>query len=93
VFLRASEKFNDAKIYPPEARFDGYHGGDDYTYVNHLLNSRYILVPPGNFSNSNHRYSESLIYHSLPVILANNSIYPSQNDNWTNTLSFSRDIR
>jgi hypothetical protein len=88
VFLRAAEKFDNVKIYPPEAGFGGNNGGDDYTYVNHLLNSRYILVPPGNFNNSNHRYTESLICHSLPVILANNSIDPSQNDNWTNTLSF-----
>lgn len=88
VFLRAAEKFDNVKIYPPEAGFGGNNGGDDYTYVNHLLNSRYILVPPGNFNNSNHRYTESLICHSLPVILANNSIDPSQNDNWTNILSF-----
>ena len=88
VFLRAAEKFNDVKIFPPEVGFGGNNGGNDYTYVNHLLNSRYILVPPGNFNNFNHRYTESLICHSLPVILANNSIDPSRNDNWTNTLSF-----
>jgi hypothetical protein len=90
VFLRAAEKFNDVKIYPPEAGFGGNNGGDDYTYVNHLLNSRYILVPPGNFNNFNHRYTESLICHSLPVILANNSIDPSRNDNWTKKLTYLR---
>jgi hypothetical protein len=47
-------------------------------------------VPPGNFNNFNHRYTESLICHSLPVVLANNSIDPSRNDNWTNNLSFLR---
>jgi hypothetical protein len=90
VFLRAAEKFDDVEIYPPEAGFGGNNSGNDYTYVNHLLNSRYILVPPGNFNNFNHRYTESLICHSLPVILANNSIDPSRNDNWTNNLSFLR---
>ena len=90
VFLRAAEKFSGVKIFPPEAGFGGNNGGNDYTYVNHLLNSRYILVPPGNFNNFNHRYTESLICHSLPVILANNSIDPSRNDNWTNNLNYLR---
>ena len=89
-FLRAANEFKNVKIYPPEKGFGGNNLNDDYTYVNHLLNSRYILVPPGSFNNFNHRYSESLICHSLPVILANNSIDPSKNDNWTNNLSFLR---
>ena len=89
-FLRAANEFKNVKIYPPEKGFGGNNIDDDYTYVNHLLNSKYILVPPGSFNNFNHRYSESLICHSLPVILANNSIDPSKNDNWTNHLSFLR---
>ena len=90
VFLRAAEKFDNVKIYPPEEGFGGNNVDNDYTYINLLLNSRYVLVPPGNFNNSNHRYTESLICHSLPVVLANNSIDSSRNDNWTNNLSFLR---
>lgn len=88
TFLEVAKEFTNAKIFPPELGFGGNNIDNDFTYVNLLLNSQYILVPPGNFNNSNHRYTESLICHSLPVILANNSIDPSQNDNWTNTLSF-----
>jgi len=88
IFLRTAREFKNVKLYPPEKGFGGNNTDNDYTYVNHLLNSKYILVPPGNFNNFNHRYTESLICHSLPVILANNSIDPSLNDNWTNNLSF-----
>ena len=90
IFLRVAREFENAKIYPPEKEFGGNNIGEDYTYINHLLNSRYILVPPGNLSNLNHRYTESLICHSLPVILASNSLDPSRNDHWTNNLSFLR---
>jgi|GEM_PF-5556318 len=90
IYLRVAREFENAKIYPPEKEFGGNNIGEDYTYINHLLNSRYILVPPGNLSNLNHRYTESLICHSLPVILANNSLDPSKNDHWTNNLSFLR---
>jgi hypothetical protein len=90
IFLRTAGKFESTKLFPPEFGFGGNNMDSDYTYVNHLLNSRYILVPPGHFNNFNHRYTESLICHSLPVILANNSIDPSRNDNWTNSLSFLR---
>ncbi len=88
TFLRIAKEFENVKLYPLENSFGGNNTDSDYTYVNHLLNSKYILVPPGNFNNFNHRYTESLICHSLPVILANNSIDPSLNDNWTNNLSF-----
>jgi len=90
TYLRAAQEFDNVKIYPPEKEFGGNNVGDDYTYINSLLNSKYILVPPGNLSNLNHRYTESLICHSLPVILANNSLDSSRNDHWTNNLSFLR---
>jgi len=90
IYLRIAREFENTKIYPPEKEFGGNNIGEDYTYINHLLNSRYILVPPGNLSNLNHRYTESLICHSLPVILANNSLDSSRNDHWTNDLSFLR---
>ena len=70
--------------------FKGTYEDSDSTYVNQLLSSKFILVPPGFFNNSNHRYTESLICHSLPVILSSNSLDPSTNDNWTNQLSFLR---
>jgi hypothetical protein len=90
IYLRVAREFENVKIYPPEKEFGGNNIGDDYTYINSLLNSKYILVPPGNLSNLNHRYTESLICHSLPVILANNSLDSSRNDHWTNNLSFLR---
>ena len=68
--------------------FKGIYEDSDPTYLNQLLTSKFILVPPGFYNNSNHRYTESLIFHALPVILSNNSLDPSTNDNWTNQLSF-----
>ena len=90
IYLRAAREFENTKINPPEKEFGGNNISNDYTYINYLLNSKYILVPPGNLSNLNHRYTESLICHSLPVILANNSLDSSRNDHWTNNLSFLR---
>lgn len=88
TFLRTAKQFKEAKILPPERGFGGNNLDHDYTYVKLLLNSRFILVPPGNYNNFNHRYTESLICHSLPAILANNSIDPSLNDHWTRNFSF-----
>jgi len=88
IFLKCAEKFAKTEIHPPETGFGGNNRDSDHTYVHSLLNSKFTLIPPGAFNNSNHRYTESLICHSLPVILANNSIDPSKNDNWTNNLSF-----
>ena len=88
IFLKCAEKFAETEIHPPETGFGGNNRDSDLTYIHSLLSSKFTLVPPGAFNNSNHRYTESLICHSLPVILANNSIDPSKNDNWTNILSF-----
>ena len=66
-------------------------GGVKYTdnlYVESQLNSKFCLVPPGFFNNQNHRYLESLILGALPLILSNNSIDPSENQNWTKKLNF-----
>ena len=66
-------------------------GGTTYTnnlYVETQLNSKFCLVPPGFFNNQNHRYLESLILGALPLILSNNSIDPSENQNWTKKLNF-----
>lgn len=90
IFLKCAEKFAGTEIHPLESGFGGNNKNSDYTYVHTLLSSKFTLIPPGAFNNSNHRYTESLICHSLPVILANNSIDPSKNDNWTNSLSFLR---
>ena len=89
LFLRNFENIPKTIIlYNKE--FKGTYEDPDPTYLNQLLSARYILVPPGLFNNSNHRYTESLICHTLPVILSNNSLDPSTNDNWTNQLSFLR---
>lgn len=65
-------------------------GGTRYTdnfYVETQLNSLYCLVPPGFFNNQNHRYAESLILGSMPLILSHNSIDPSENLNWTKNIN------
>jgi hypothetical protein len=82
---------NAAKRYmnkPPD-HTEGFRGSShagDSTYLDQLRDSKFILVPPGAFNNSNHRYTESLICGAIPVILAKNSIDPSENTNWTNQL-------
>lgn len=68
--------------------FKGINEDNDETYINQLLSAKFILVPPGFYNNSNHRYTESLICGALPVILSNNSLDPSTNSNWTNQLSY-----
>jgi hypothetical protein len=68
--------------------FRGAKVSGDLIYLNQLLNCKLVLVPPGFFNNSNHRYTESLICGALPVILAKNSLDPSENNNWTNCLWF-----
>ena len=68
--------------------FKGIYEDNDETYLNQLLSAKFILVPPGFYNNSNHRYTESLICGALPVILSNNSLDPSTNTNWTNQLLY-----
>jgi hypothetical protein len=66
--------------------FRGLGTVGDFTYLDQLMDSKFILVPPGSFNNSNHRYTESLICGAIPLILAKNSIDPSENRNWTNSI-------
>jgi hypothetical protein len=66
--------------------FRGLGTVGDFTYLDQLMHSKFILVPPGSFNNSNHRYTESLICGAIPLILAKNSIDPSENSNWTNSI-------
>jgi len=87
-FLRVANNFDQVQIFPFESGFGGNNQDDDFTYINLLLSSKFILIPPGLFNNSNHRYTESLVVQSLPVILANNSLDPSSNNNWTKNLGF-----
>lgn len=87
VFLRNLNGFNKSVIiYNNE--FKGIYEDSDHTYLTQLLSSKFILVPPGFYNNSNHRYTESLICNTLPIILANNSLDPSTNLNWTNELFY-----
>lgn len=87
VFLRNLHGFdNSVIIYNNE--FKGIYEDSDLTYLEQLLSSKFILVPPGFYNNSNHRYTESLICNTLPIILANNSLDPSTNLNWTNELFY-----
>ena len=87
VFLRNLNKF-DRSIIIYNNEFKGIYEDNDLTYVAQLLSSKFILVPPGFYNNSNHRYTESLICNTLPAILANNSLDPSTNLNWTNKLFY-----
>jgi len=87
VFLRNLNGFKKSVvIYNSE--FKGIYEDNDFTYVEQLLSSKFILVPPGFYNNSNHRYTESLICNTLPVILSQNSLDPSSNLNWTNQLFY-----
>ena len=87
VFLRNLNGFNKSVIiYNNE--FKGIYEDNDLTYLAQLLSSKFILVPPGFYNNSNHRYTESLICNTLPIILANNSLDSSTNLNWTNELFY-----
>jgi hypothetical protein len=75
---------------PSKIGFGGLVFDGDTTYLKNLLSTKFPLVPPGAFNNYNHRYTESLITGGLPAILAQNSLDPSVNDNWTNYLGFLR---
>ena len=87
IFLKNINGMNKSVIiYNKE--FKGIYEDNDLTYLEQLLSSKFILVPPGFYNNSNHRYTESLICNSLPIILANNSLDPSTNNNWTNRLFY-----
>jgi len=73
---------------PSKVGFGGLAFDGDTTYLAKLMSTKFPLVPPGTFNNYNHRYTESLITHGLPAILAQNSLDPSDNLNWTNRLNF-----
>ena len=77
----------DSTILTKQIGFGGTTFDGDLTYVNLLLSSWFNLIPPGHFNNSNHRYTESCIAGSIPVILYQNSIDHSDNENWTKSLS------
>ena len=46
----------------------GSNQGNNNTYVNGLASSKFALNPPGNLTNRTHRYLESLIMNSLPIM-------------------------
>ena len=72
--------------------FGGTQVVSDSSYVDSLLDSEYTVVPPGHYNNFNHRYAESLICGSIPLILANNSLDPTPNSNWTKCLRFPANV-
>jgi len=85
--LRIARKLYDVET-PSKVGFGGLDFDGDNTYLEKLMSAKFPLVPPGSFNNYNHRYTESLITMGLPVILAQNSLDPSENSNWTNNLKF-----
>jgi len=46
----------------------GSNQGSNNTYVKGLASSKFALNPPGNLTNRTHRYLESLIMNSLPIM-------------------------
>jgi hypothetical protein len=76
----------DSVIITKYSGFGGNVYDGDITYVNGILESWFNIIPPGFFNNLNHRYTESCIVGSIPLILAHNSIDHSSNANWTNRL-------
>jgi len=74
------------------SNFGGTHIVYDSSYVNSLLESKFTVIPPGHYNNFNHRYAESLICGSIPLILANNSLDPTPNTNWTQKFSFPKSV-
>jgi hypothetical protein len=87
TFLKNIKKVPKSIIIYNEG-FKGIYEDTDLKYLEQLLSSKFILIPPGFYNNSNHRYTESLICNTVPVILANNSLDPSSNNNWTNDLFY-----
>ena len=87
IFLRNATRFPKSVVIYNQG-FKGTYEDTSSTYISQLLSTRFVLVPPGFYNNFNHRYTESLICHTLPVVLANNSLDPSENTNWTNNLTF-----
>lgn len=85
--LRIAKKEFGIQV-PSKVGFGGLTFDGDTTYLNNLLKTKFPLVPPGAFNNYNHRYTEALITGGLPAILAQNSLDPSINSNWTNDLRF-----
>jgi hypothetical protein len=77
----------DAIYITKSTGFGGTSYDGDSSYVSLLLNSWFNVIPPGYFNNFNHRYTESCIAGSIPVILYQNSIDHSDNSNWTRSLS------
>ena len=48
--------------------WSGANQGALTTYINSLIQSELTLNPPGNLTNRTHRYLESLIFNSLPIM-------------------------
>jgi hypothetical protein len=81
------ERRVNSKLITKHTGFGGTIFDGDSSYVDFLLTSWFNVIPPGHFNNSNHRYTESCIAGSIPVILHHNSIDHSDNNNWTQHLS------
>jgi len=64
VLKRFDQNFNPSYT----QGWGGSNQGDDNSYVKGLANSEFVLNPPGNLTNRTHRYLESLILNSLPVM-------------------------
>jgi hypothetical protein len=85
--LRVAKKDHAIDV-PSKQGFGGLEFDGDSTYLSNLLVTKFPLVPPGAFNNYNHRYSETLLTGGIPAILAQNSLDPSSNENWSNSLTF-----
>lgn len=64
VLKKHDENFNPSYT----QGWGGSNQGNNNTYVKGLAESKYVLNPPGNITNRTHRYLESLILNSLPIM-------------------------
>ncbi len=46
----------------------GINQGELTTYTDSLIQSEFVLTPPGNLTNRNFRYLESLVFNSIPIM-------------------------
>lgn len=61
----------------------GGHQFEDLEYVNSLLESKFVLCPPGHISNQSFRYFESLLLGALPISTPNSLQDPHIGNFWT----------
>lgn len=61
-------KFDESAMIKTYSSFGGFPTNDGKTeYVDSLLDSRFVICPPGNRSNESFRYYESILLGAIPI--------------------------